>query len=119
MTAASHVSEVHRMVDRLTPAQLEALYVLLRAMVGRLSGAAERAAVAGGEAVPAAGYRFPSLRSWTVSPIWLNGPPESSARSRGTLRMIVVDTGVLVAYQPPRPRSGSRIAACAQATSGR
>jgi len=47
------------MVDRLAPAQLEALYVLLRAMASRLGEAAERATVAGGEAGP--GDRAPSL----------------------------------------------------------
>src|SRR5262249_58688441 len=40
VTAASHVGEVHRMVDRLAPPQLEALYVPLRALVSPLRQAA-------------------------------------------------------------------------------
>lgn len=34
MTVASHAGEVHRMVDRLAPAQVEVLYVILRGMLG-------------------------------------------------------------------------------------
>ncbi|CAO5189658.1 hypothetical protein FAIPA1_700007 [Frankia sp. AiPs1] len=34
MTTAPHVGDVHRMVDRLAPAQVEALYVILGGMLG-------------------------------------------------------------------------------------
>jgi len=67
------------MVDRLAPAQLEALYVLLRAMVSRLGEAAERAAVAGCEAVPAAGHRFPFIGI-------MEGEPDLAERSARILR---------------------------------
>ena len=67
------------MVDRLAPAQLEALYVLLRSMVGRLGGSAERAAVAGSEAAPAAGHRFPFIGI-------MDGEPDLAERSARILR---------------------------------
>jgi hypothetical protein len=35
MTVAPHRSEVHHMVDQLSPGQVEALYVLLQSMTGR------------------------------------------------------------------------------------
>jgi hypothetical protein len=75
MTAASHGGEVHRMVDRLTPAQLEALYVLLRAMVGGLAGAAESV----GETAPTAGHRFPFIGI-------MDGEPDLAERSARILR---------------------------------
>jgi hypothetical protein len=65
------------MVDRLAPAQLEALYVLLRGMVGRLGGAA--AEPAAGEAVPAAGHRFPFIGI-------MDGEPGLAERSARILR---------------------------------
>jgi hypothetical protein len=34
MTTAPHVGDVHRMVDRLAPPQVEALYVILGGMLG-------------------------------------------------------------------------------------
>ncbi|TFE25311.1 hypothetical protein E0F15_20030 [Frankia sp. B2] len=34
MTTAPHVADVHRMVDRLAPTQVEALYVILGGMLG-------------------------------------------------------------------------------------
>ncbi len=75
MTAASYASEVHRMVDRLAPAQLEALYVLLRGMVGRLGGAEPAAATA----APAAGHRFPFIGI-------MDGEPDLAERSARILR---------------------------------
>jgi len=79
VTAASHVSEVHRIVDWLAPAQLEALHVLLLAMVGRLDEAAERVAVAGREAAPAAGHRFSFIGI-------MEGEPDLAERSARILR---------------------------------
>jgi hypothetical protein len=76
MTAASHADEVHRMVDRLAPAQLEALYVLLRGMVGRLGGAEPAAATT---AAPAAGHRFPFIGI-------MDGEPDLAERSARILR---------------------------------
>jgi hypothetical protein len=73
MTAASHAGEVHRMVDRLAPAQLEALYVLLRGMVGRLAPAEPAAATA------AAGHRFPFIGI-------MDGEPDLAERSARILR---------------------------------
>jgi hypothetical protein len=88
MTAASHASEVHRMVDRLAPAQLEALYVLLRGMMGRLGGAqpaapatAAPAAAAPAAAAPAAvaGHRFSFIGI-------MDGEPDLAERSARILR---------------------------------
>jgi hypothetical protein len=66
------------MVDRHAPAQLEALYVLLCAMVGRPGGAADQAAVAGGEAAPA-GHRLPFIGI-------MDGEPDLAERSARILR---------------------------------
>jgi hypothetical protein len=74
MTAASHASEVHRMVDRLAPAQLEALYVLLRGMVGRLVPAEPAAATAA-----PAGHRLPFIGI-------MDGEPDLAERSARILR---------------------------------
>jgi hypothetical protein len=76
MTAASHAGEVHRMVDRLAPAQLEALYVLLRGMVGRLGGAEPAAAAT---AAPAGEHRFPFIGI-------MDGEPDLAERSARILR---------------------------------
>ncbi len=86
MMAASYASEVHRMVDQLAPAQLEALYVLLHGMSAgpsrprppppRWSAPRLRSQLRG--------TASPSSESWMVSPTWPNGPPRSSARSWGT-----------------------------------
>jgi hypothetical protein len=77
------------MVDRLAAAQLEALYVLLRGMVGqhprhrsasgagpRIGGAAEAAA---GEAAPAARHRFTFIGM-------MDGEPDLAERSARILR---------------------------------
>ena len=66
------------MVDRLAPAQLEALYVLLRATVSRLGETAERAAMAG-DGIPAAGHRFPFIGI-------MDGEPDLAERSARILR---------------------------------
>jgi hypothetical protein len=78
MTAASHAGEVHRMVDRLAPAQMEALYVLLRGMVGRLGGA-EPVAAATPAPATAAGHRFPFIGI-------MDGEPDLAERSARILR---------------------------------
>jgi hypothetical protein len=79
MTAASHSSEVHSMVDRLAPAQVEALYVLLRGMVGRLGGAAEPTDTATAAPAAAAGHRFPFIGI-------MDGEPDLAERSARILR---------------------------------
>ncbi len=66
------------MVDRLAPAQLEALYVLLRGMVGRLGGAEPATATAAAPAA-AAGHRFPFVGI-------MDGEPDLAERSARILR---------------------------------
>lgn len=66
------------MVDRLAPAQLEALYVLLRGMVGRLGGA-EPAAAATAAPAAVAGHRFPFIGI-------MDGEPDLAERSARILR---------------------------------
>jgi hypothetical protein len=65
------------MVDRLAPAQLEALYVLLGAMMGRLGGAAEPGTRAGEAA--SGGHRFPFIGI-------MDGEPDLAERSARILR---------------------------------
>ncbi len=72
------------MVDQLTPAQLEALYVLLHSMMGRLGGAipsetAAAAVVGAASPFAAAGHRFPFIGI-------MDGEPDLAERSAQILR---------------------------------
>jgi hypothetical protein len=52
MTTAPHVSAVHRMVDRLAPTQVEALYVILEGMLGSQPSSEPVRPADGGAATP-------------------------------------------------------------------
>ncbi|MEU8271194.1 hypothetical protein AB0B89_29055 [Sphaerisporangium sp. NPDC049002] len=80
MAAAPHHSEVHRMVDRLAPGQVEALYVILQSMVGQAQPDSED--IAGGE--PAA-PEVPQKHRFSFIGI-MDGEPELAERSAQILR---------------------------------
>jgi hypothetical protein len=81
MTIAPHHSEVHHMVDRLTPGQVEALYVILQSMVSKVDEgdptAADREAAS---SEPPAKHRFSFIGI-------MDGEPDLAERSAEILRM--------------------------------
>jgi hypothetical protein len=76
MTTAPHTSEVHHMVDRLAPPQVEALYVILHGMLARTG---PTAAEPGPPQGTTARHRFSFVGA-------MDGEPDLAARSAGILR---------------------------------
>lgn len=79
MTVAPHASKVHQMVDRLAPAQIEALYVILRGMIGRVDDhdTAGAAGHAPGDTAPQHRFAFIGI---------MDGEPDLAERSASILR---------------------------------